>query len=61
MSLKSLKNKRTRKMWPDDKFVFGQVCYQYLNFVFQVTLVMFLMNCSLAQKVTVSECIVISL
>lgn len=25
----------------DDKFVFGKVCYQYLNFVFQVTLVMF--------------------
>ena len=48
-------------MWPDDKFVFEQVCYQYLNFVFQVTLVMFLMNCSLAQKATVSECIVIFL
>ena len=27
-------------MWPDDKFVFRQVCYQYLNFVFEVTLVM---------------------
>ena len=48
-------------MWPHDKFVFGQVCYQYLNFVFQVTLVMLLMNCSLAQKATVSERIVISL
>ena len=31
----------TRKKWPDDKFVFGQVCYQHLNFVLQLTLFMF--------------------